>query len=172
MLNASLADEGIKYEDSMPKPSICSHRYYNVQQDETVYSVTTRRIPGSAAAFTFPAERFRRAPGPDSKKAAHTGVWRPCRTVRPDTSFLGRHDHPATWAFAPPARSSRTERAAQVSGAHLLNLSLTESLISEAFSLVLSHIELSDEEPSLVMVSVGWAGVVPFMDAPSVEPCS
>ena len=111
-------------------------------------------------------------PVPDSKKAAHTGVWRPCRTVRPDTSFLGRHDHPATWAFAPPARSSRTERAAQVSGAHLLNLSLTESLISEAFSLVLSHIELSDEEPSLVMVSVGWAGVVPFMDAPSVEPCS
>ena len=45
MLNASLADEGMKYEDSMPKPSICSHKYYNVQQDETVYSVTTRRIP-------------------------------------------------------------------------------------------------------------------------------
>ena len=98
MLNASLADEGMKYEDSMPKPSICSHRYYNVQQDETVYSVTTRRIPGSAAAFTFPAERFRRAPGPDSKKAAHTGVWRPCRTVRPDTSFLGRRNHPMTRA--------------------------------------------------------------------------
>ena len=96
MLNASLADEGMKYEDSMPKPSICSHRYYNVQQDETVYSVTTRRIPGSAAAFSFPAAHIKRAPDTDSKKAAHTGVWRPCRTVRPDTSFLGRHDHPAT----------------------------------------------------------------------------
>jgi hypothetical protein len=96
MLNASLADEGMKYEDFMPKPSICGFRYYNVQQDETVYSVTTRRIPGSAAAFSFPAAHIKRAPDTDSKKAAHTGVWRPCRTVRPDTSFLGRHDHPAT----------------------------------------------------------------------------
>ena len=51
MLNASLADEGMKYEDSMPKPSICSHRYYNVQQDETVYSVTTRRMIDVAREF-------------------------------------------------------------------------------------------------------------------------
>ena len=56
----------------------------------------------------------------------------------------------------------------------MLNLSLTEFLISEAFSLVLSHIELSDEVPvpSLVMVSVGWEGVEPFMEDPSIEPCS
>ena len=161
MLNASLADEGMKYEDSMPKPSICGFRYYNVQQDETVYSVTARRIPGSAAAFAFPAAHNKRASGPDSKKAAQTGVWRPCRTVRPD---------PVSWAgtiilrpgLAPclPGQPGQST-AAQVSGAHLLSFSLTESLISEAFSLVLSHIELSDEELSLVMVSVGWAAVVP-----------
>ena len=104
MLNASLADEGMKYEDSMPKPSICSFRYYNVQQDETAYSVTTRRIPGPVAAFTFLTARFKRASGTDSKKAAHTGVWRPCRTVRAAPRFLGRHDHPATWACSLSAR--------------------------------------------------------------------
>lgn len=75
MLNASLADEGMKYEDSMPKPSICSYRYYNVQQNETVYSVTTRRIPGSAAAFTFPTACFKRAPGTGQQKGrAHRSV--------------------------------------------------------------------------------------------------
>lgn len=111
----------------------------------------------------------------------------PVRTAkRPRTpecgGLVGRFGlTPASWAgtiILQPGPSphlpgqARQRAAAQVSGAHLLNLSLTESLISEAFSLVLSHIELFDEEPSLVMVSVGWAGVVPFMDAPSVEPCS
>ena len=155
MLNASLADEGMKYEDSMPKPSICGFRYYNVQQDETVYSVTTRRIPGSAAAFTFLTARFKRASGTDSKKAAHTE----CGGL---VGLFGLT--PVSWAgtiilqpgLAPclPGQPGQST-AAQVSGAHLPSFCLAESLISEAFSLVLSHIELSDEELSLVMVSVG-----------------
>lgn len=130
MLNASLAEEGMKYEDSMPKPSICGFRYYNVQQDETVYSVTTRRIPGSAAAFAFPAAHIKRASGPDSKKAAHTGLWRPCRMVRSDPGFLGRHDHPATWACSLSARSTRAEH-----GGAGLRCSLAELLLGGVLEL-------------------------------------
>jgi len=54
MLNASLADEGMKYEDFMPKPSICGFKYYNVQQDETAYSVTTRRLSGLDGRIHLP----------------------------------------------------------------------------------------------------------------------
>ena len=113
------------------------------------------------------------APSPDSKKAAHIEVWRPSWTGSAWQQLPGQaqssHDP------RPHLPGQAGQRAAdQVSGVHLLNLSLTEFLISEAFSLVLSHIELSDEVPvpSLVIVSVGWEGVEPFMEDPSIEPCS
>ena len=147
--------------------------------DTTTCNKTKRYTASPRGAF-----RARRPLSPSRRN--DSGVL-PVRTAkRPRTpkcgGLVGRFGlTPASWAGtiilqpgpAPHLPSQAGQSAeAQVSGVHLLNFSLAESLssvafslaeslISEAFSLVLSHIELSDEELSLVMVSVGWAAVVP-----------